>query len=373
MHLSSSFVRARRVLLAAGVLFACAAVQAQTAVKIGLIAPTKSLVGKQAVQGAQIAADFVNADGGVLGGRKIELITYDTNFQPNEGVAVTQRLLTQDGVKVIVGEISSTVALATLQLARASNAVFIAAVPKHPDVTKSGYDKVFRLNSTTEMDGEFVAALKADAKVQKVAVIAENSDFGRVTIDGMKAQLGARVVMSDTYEMTQSDFSTLVTKAKASGADTVCIAGSNMEQYGNILRLQDELKLTARRCVMPGILNSRGVQIAGKGAEGAFSADIYVPSLQNPLNKRFVDGYQAKFKETPEKIEVLGFEAVWLAAQAMQKAGSADDTAKIAQALHGNTWDTPRGKVKFDNTGQASAGGLLPLVVKDGKILATGK
>jgi len=367
----NSFRLGRRTLLAMA-LGACAlGAHAQAVVKLGLIAPTKSLVGKQVVQGAQLAVDLVNADGGILGGRKIELVTYDTNFQPNEGVAVTQRLLTQDGVKVIVGEISSTVALAALQLARASNAVFIAAVPKHPDVTKSGYDKVFRLNSTTEMDGEFVTALKADAKVQKVAVIAENSDFGRVTIDGLKAQLGSRVVMADTYEMTQSDFSTLVTKAKAAGADTVCIAGSNMEQYGNILRLQDELKLGARRCVMPGILNSRGVQIAGKGAEGAFSADIYVPTLQNALNKRFVEAYQAKFKETPEKIEVLGFESVWLAAHAMQKAGSADDTAKIAQTLHANTWESPRGTVKFDAAGQASAGGLLQLVVKDGKIVTT--
>ncbi len=361
----------RRALVTAALLAACGGVWAQSTVKLGLIAPTKSLVGKQVVQGAQLAVELINADGGILGGRRIELVTYDTNFQPNEGVAVTQRLLTQDGVKVIVGEISSTVALATLQLARASNAIFIAAVPKHPDVTKSGYDKVFRLNSTTEMDGEFVAALKADAKVQKVAVIAENSDFGRVTIDGLKAQLGSRVVMAETYEMTQSEFSTLVTKAKAAGADTICVAGSNMEQYGNILRLQDELKLTARRCVMPGILNSRGVQIAGKGAEGAFSADIYVPSLQTPLNKRFVEAYQARFKETPEKIEVLGFESVWLAALAMQKAGSADDTAKIAQALHANSWESPRGKVTFDASGQALAGGLLQLVVKDGKIVTT--
>lgn len=354
----------------AGLLVSAAATaQAQADIKLGVIAPTKSLVGKQLIQGAQLAAELVNADGGVLGGRKITLVTYDTAFQPNEGVSATQRLLTQDGVKIIVGEVGSTVALAALQVVRANNALFVASVPKHPDLTKSGYDRVFRLNSTTEMDGEFLAGLKADAKVQKVAVIAENSDYGRATIDGMKAQLGARVVMGETYEMTQSDFSTLVTKAKASGADTVCLAGSNMEQYGNILRLQEELRVTARRCVMPGILNSRGVQIAGKGAEGAFSADIYVPSIQNAFNKRFVDSYQAKFKEVPEKIELLGFEGVWLAAQAIARAGSSDDTAKIAQALRASSWDTPRGTIRFDAAGQATGGGLIPLAVVGGKLV----
>lgn len=364
-------IASRRWLCIAAAFFGVASIAtAQPAeVRIGFIGPTKSLIGKQLAQGAQLAADLVNADGGVLGGRKVQLVIYDTNFQANEGVAATQRLLTQDGVKVIVGEISSTVALATLQLARASNAVFVSAVPKHPDLTKSGYDKVFRLNSTTEMDSKFVEELKTDSKVRKVALIAENSDLGRVTIDGMKKQLGPRLVMADTYEMTQSEFSTLVTKAKASGADTICLAGSNMEQYGNVLRLMEELKVNARRCVLPGFLNSRGVQIGGKGAEGAFSADIYVTSLENALNQRFVKAYEAKYKERPEKIEALGFESVWLAAQAMQKAGTADDTGKIAQTLHAGTWETPRGRVTFDAAGQASNGGLLPLAVKNGQMV----
>ncbi len=364
-----SFPSTRRILLAALLAIGAAPLHAQTEIRIGLISPSKSLVGKQLLQGAELAADLVNADGGVLGGRKLKLVPYDTAFQPNEGVSSAQRLITQDGVKIIVGEVSSTVGLAVLQVARASNVLFIAAVPKHPDLTKSGYDKVFRLNSTTEMDGEFLAELGADTKVQKIAIIAENSDFGRATVDGMKARMGSRVVMAETYEMNQSDFSTLVTKAKASGADTVCVAGSNMEQYGNILRLQDELRVAARRCVMPGILNSKGVQIAGKGAEGAFSADIYVPTLPGALNKRFVDAYVAKYKETPEKIEMLGFESVWLTAMAIAKAGTSDDVTRLAQTLRGNTWQTPRGAVKFDAAGQASSGGLIPLSVTGGKLL----
>ncbi len=342
---------------------------AQDVVKIGFIGPMKSLVGKELAQGAQIAVEMVNANGGILGGKRIELVSFDTNFQPNEGVAAVQRLVSQAGVKVIVGEISSTVALSVLQVARSTGTLFITAVPKHPDVTRSGYDKVFRLNSTTEMDGEFGNILKQEYRPQRVAVIAENSDLGRVTITGMKKLFGDNLVMAETYEMTQSDFSTLVTKAKASKADLICIAGSNMEQYGSILRLEEDLKIPAKRCVMPGILNSRGVKIAGKGAEGAFSADIYVPSLQNAMNTKFVDTYQAKYHETPEKIELLGFESVWLAAQAMQKSGSADDPNKIAATLRASAWETPRGTVKFDRNGQAESGALIRLEVKDGKLI----
>lgn len=358
------------VLVSAWTLVAAPQAHAQ-AVKIGFVAPTKTLVGTQLQQGAQVAVDMINAAGGVSG-RKIELVEYDTAFQPNEGVAAVQRLVNQDGVKVIVGEVSSTVGLAILQVARTTGTLFVAAVPKHPDITKSGYDRVFRLNSTTAMDAQFNSVLK-DVKPQKVAVIAENSDFGRLTIDNMKNLFGPAVVLAETYEMAQSDFSTLVTKTKASGADLICIAGSNMEQYGNILRMQRELKVTGRRCLMPGILNSKGVEIAGLGAEEVFSADIYVPSLAGDLNRKFVDAFKSRFKAAPEKIEALGFESVWIVAQAMAKAGTIDDPAKISEAIRSNSWNTPRGDVKFDAAGQASSGDLIQLIVKDGVIVPAAK
>jgi branched-chain amino acid transport system substrate-binding protein len=363
------FDRLMRAALPMAVALFSTTATAQAPVKVGVLMPTKSLVGKQGMQGAQLAAELINADGGILGGRKVELVIYDTNFQPNEGVAAAQRLIAQDGVKVIAGEISSTVALAVLQVTRSTGTLFVAAVPKHPDVTKSGYDRVFRLNSTTAMDAEFDAVLKNEVKPERVVVIAENSDFGRLTVDNMRKLFGPQLAMGETYEMNQSDFSTLVTKARGTGADLMCVAGSNMEQYGSILRTAEEMRFGAKRCLMPGILNSRGVQIAGRAAEGVFSADIYVPSLDTPLNRRFVSAYEARFKETPEKIEALGFESVWLAAQAMDKAGTADDMGKVAQTLRADAWTTPRGVVRFDGAGQASSGNLIRLVVKDGKIV----
>lgn len=365
----------RAALLAAACTLALSAVPLTAAlaadpVRLGVINPTKSLVGKQGQQGAVVAAEMINADGGILGGRQIELVSYDTNFLPNEGVAAAQRLINQDKIRFITGEISSTVALAVLQLAQANGALFMAAVPKHPAVT-SGYDRVFRLNSTTAMDArDFDAFLVEKIKPTKVAVIAENSDFGRLTIAGLKKLFGDKVVAAETYEMTQNDFNTIVTKVKGSGADVVCLAGSNMEQYGNILRVAAELKLTAKRCVMPGILNSEGVRIAGPAADGAFSADIYVTGLDNPLNQRFVAAYKARYNELPEKIEVLGFESIWIVAKAMDKAGDAADPGKVARTIHANTWETPRGTVRFEANGQAVAGPLINLEVVGGKLVA---
>lgn len=340
-------------------------------IKLGLINPIKTLIGKQNVEGAQLAVEMINQDGGILGGRKIELVTYDTNFAPPDGVAAVQRLLVQDKVKVILGEISSSVALAAIPVVEGEDAIFIASVPKHPDVTKSGYDKIFRMNSTTALDAQsFDKFLLEKIKPEKVAVLAENSDFGRISIAQLKQLFGSKLVYSDTFGMQQSDFAAISTNARSSGADTICIAGSNMEQYGNILRALSDLGFKGHRCLVPGILNSQGVEIAGAAAENVFSADIYVPALDNAFNKRFVAAFEKKFGRKPEKIEVLGFETVWIAAKSMDKAGTADDTAKIANAIRTGTWETPRGEVTFDKTGQASSGDLIRLAVKSGAIVA---
>jgi branched-chain amino acid transport system substrate-binding protein len=342
----------------------------QPPIRIGVINPTRSLVGQQATQGAQIAAQMINADGGILGGRRVELVVYDSNFQPAEGVAAVQRLLNQDRVRVITGEVSSSVALAVLQVVRGTNALFLAGVPKHPDITRSGYDRVFRMNSTTSMDNEdFEAMLRGPLGNPRLAVLAENSDYGRLVIQETRRMFGPQLGFSDTYEMTQSDFSALVTNARASSPELLCVAGSNMEQYGNILRVARELRVPGRRCALPGILNTRGVQIAAGAAEGAVGMDIYIPTLDNALNRRFVEAYRARHNETPEKVELLGFESIWIAARAMERAGVADDTRRIADAIRGQAWETPRGTVRFDQSGQASSGRQYRVIVRDGRLV----
>lgn len=340
------------------------------AIKIGVIYPIKTLNGKQSMQGAQLAAEMVNQAGGVLKGRQIQLVAYDTNLQPTDGVSVVQRLIDQDGVRMIAGELSSSVALAVVPVVKAEGALFLAAAPKHPDVTRSGYDRVFRLNSTTAMDAAaFDPMLKARAPApRKVAVVAENNDYGRLTTEGFRKLFGAQVVAAESFAMTQSDFSAISANLKSAAPDLICIASSNVEQWSNILRNLDDLKVSGRRCIFPGLVSGDGVRLSGKSAEGVFSADIYAPTLENELNRKFVDQYKAKYGKLPEKLEVLAFEAVWILAQAVDRAGTADDTAKVAAAIRGAAWTTPRGTVRFDAQGQGSAGALMGLEVRGGSI-----
>ncbi|MDB5817367.1 MAG: Amino acid/amide transporter substrate-binding protein family [Rhizobacter sp.] len=340
-------------------------------IKVGLLMPLKTVIGRQGKQGADLAAEMVNEQGGVLG-RRLELVNYDTNFSAVEGVSAARRLIDQDKVQFIAGEISSTPALAILQIARATNTLFMVAVPKHPDLTKSGYDRVFRLNTTLDGDANYTNKYLDDKyKPTKVAVVAENSDYGRYSIEASKKYFGSRFVAGETFELTQNDFTTLMSKVKASGADAACIVAGKPEQAAAALRAMSQLGLQARRCLAVGVLNEQSLALAGDTAEGAFGADIYTASVPNAVNEQFVKRFKARYGNTPEKIEALGFESVWLVAKGIAAAGTATDTAKVAAALHKGVWATPRGEVSFDQGGQALSKRYVDFVVKGGKLIAT--
>lgn len=346
----------------------------QAPVKIGYMMPTKALSGKEAVQGAELAVKMLNDAGGILGGRKVELVIYDDAFSPVEGVSAVKRLISRDGIKVVSGNIGSSVALAILPIVQAENALYVGTIAKHTDVTKTGYDKIFRLNTTPVMDGQvFNKFILETVKPQKIAMILENSDIGRQTEAVIRKAVqvpnGPQVAYVGYYELQQSDFSAVATDAKASGADALYVSGATVEQYANVIRQTREVGYNPKhKMLLPGLLNKRVMELAGPAAEGVVSADIYFPDLDNPLNKRVVDAFRKAYKNTPEKVEILGFETPWIIAQAMNKAGTATDLNKIAAAMRGTTWETPRGKVTFDATGQASAE-ILIVTVRNGKIV----
>jgi len=339
-------------------------------VKVGVLYPIKTMLGQQGRNGAELAAQMINADGGVLPGRPLRLIVYDDNYQPADAVSAARRLLAEDKVPVIVGGINTAVSLGITQVARQSGAMFLAAVTKAPQVTE--YDRAFRFNPLVSTDGEvFNQYLKDRIKPQRMAVVVENGDYGRSIIANMKAAFGNAVVATELYEiLKQTDFSTLASRVKSANPDVVCMAFSAPEQGGSLLRTLAEAGVKARRCILPGSVTPALVQVAGPAAEGAFTLDIWAPTMNTETNRKFVAAYEARYKAPPGKVDFLGFESMWVLGQAIRAAGTATDTARIAATLRQGTWDSPRGPLKFPGN-QATSDKWVALEVRDGKIVVS--
>ncbi len=359
--------------ITAGLLLSCALASqamAQDPVKLGVIFPTRTIIGKQAVQGAETAVKQINASGGILGGRPVELVIYDSNYSAAEGVAATQRLLTQDEVKYVLGEISSTVAFAVMPVIEGEDALAMFVMPKHPDVTATDYDKFFRLNSTFKIDSDSFSAYLTDVvQPEKVAMLVQNDDIGLTSLEGMKALFGDKLVFNDIFAVQQADFSALATNVRGSGADLVCVTAANPEQSGGIFRALADLGYEADRCLLPGYLNNDLPNVAGAAAEGVFSQDVYIDTIGSALNQAFVTDYSAAYGTIPGKPEVLGFEAAWIVAKAIDAVGDYDDVDGVAKAIRDGSWESPRGEVRFETNGQAIVEQLFNTVVKDGRVV----
>jgi branched-chain amino acid transport system substrate-binding protein len=206
-------------------------------------------------------------------------------------------------------------------------------------------------------------------KDKSVALITENSE---AWIDSRKLlrevfNRPGQVVFDELYELKQGDYTALVTNARRSGAQVLCITGTTPEHYSNIIRSAGEIGYKPQICLVPGILFPGAVDIAGPAIDGAVSADVYVPNIDNAINKEFVAAYQKAHKAKPDKGVALGFESVWILAHAVDRAKSADDTAAIAKAIRDTTWQVPRGEVRYGADGQASSK-FYVMNVKGGRI-----
>src|SRR5205085_10917691 len=166
--------------------------------------------------GLDIAADEINAKGGVLG-RKIEVRAYDNRCNPSEAVNVTNRLI-EDKVSVILGMHCSSATLAAMPLVEKAHIPMIEGIASSPRITElsglGGNDWTFRINpSDQDMMIALGRYLKADTKIKRVAVVGEDTDFGRggagAFADVAKAD-GLQIISTDFHPQNQPDFTSLL-------------------------------------------------------------------------------------------------------------------------------------------------------------------
>lgn len=348
----------------------------EDSVKIGVVLPLTgpaALYGQQAEEGGKLAAKMINERGGILEGRKVELLIEDDQAKPENGVSMFNKLINKDKVHAITGGVNSSVSIAEKDVAK-NKLLNIVTISSAPEIMENRDPYRFRLNTTNDMRGEVFHTFVADElKPKTVVVIAENTDYGQVELDILKenwsGENAPEIVGTEFFELTETDFTNPLTKLKAANADALYVVSSAIELNSAIFKqahqlgYQDTMKLLA-----PGNINTQFIELAGLDAvEGVMSADIYVNSVDNDFNKTFVSEFEKEYGYKPEKIQTLGFEAIWFIANAMDQAGSVDDYDAISKILEENEWESPRDKVDFVD-GQALGADAL-LMVKDGEIV----
>jgi len=334
---------------------------AQADVKIGVAGPmtgANAAFGEQYMKGAQAAADAVNASGGV-NGEKIVLVKGDDACEPKQAVTVAKDLTNQK-VAGVVGHFCSSSTIPASEIYDEAGIIAITPGSTNPAVTERGLGAMFRMCGRDDQQGIVAGDYIVDVlKGKKVAVIHDKDTYGQGLADATKAQLIKRGVTPVIYEgltRGEKDFSALVTKIRAAGADVVYFGGLHPEAGPLVKQLRTEGLKDVKFMSDDGIVTDELVTTAGgpqyvDGVLMTFGAD---PRLL-PDSKVVVEQFRKAGTE-PEGYTLYAYASVQALAAAFNgaKSNKGEDAAKWLKAhpvktvMGEKTWDA-KGDLKISD------------------------
>lgn len=300
----------------------------------GSLTGASASFGQSSKDGAELAVAEINAAGGVLGGRPIRLLVEDDQSKPEEASNAVTKLITQDKVVAVVGEVASSRTLAAAPVSQKFRIPMISPASTNEKVTEVG-DYIFRVCFIDPFQGEVLAKFAFnDLKARRVAVlknIAEDYSVGLTdAITRTFTALGGQILDVVSYGKDDADFKAVLTKIRSQKPDALFVPGYYTEA-GIIARQARELGMTlpilgGDGWVGDALANGR------EALKNTFISNHYSGDNPDPVVQTFVKSYRAKFNREPDSIAALGYDAVKVLAEAMTRAGSTEGP-KLQAAL----------------------------------------
>ncbi len=360
------------------------AVAQQEPIRIGVIQPLSGPVaasGNYVRMGAEIARDWINGRGGVLG-RQVQLVIEDNKSDPKEAATAAEKLIVKDKVPVIVGAWGSSMTLAAMPKLEEYGVPMVVETSSAATITRRGNPWIFRISPPSEMEALGLEKYLKDLGVKKADFLAVNTDWGRGAVGAFGDILkksGANVGLAEFMEQSATDMNAQITKVKAGDADTLFVTTA-VEQITLVLRQAQEQRLT-RKIVTTGGSSSPSqlIKQAGPAAEGTYHILFFLPWFpeampDGKLAKAFVDEWNKRGHPFDGLTEGFrGHDGVLTAAEAIKTAGKPDPKA-VRDALWKVQLMGVNGPIKFEKDGPAgkesgqSKPSIFIVQIKDGKI-----
>ena len=308
-------------------------------VKIGLNIELSGNVAQYGIAVAnaiELGFEEINAAGGA-DGIKLEVIKYDNRSDSAESLNVATRLASQDEVSVIVGPATSTAAIATVPVSEEFQIPVISPTGTALDITidpKTGETRpfMFRTCFIDPFQGTVGARFAAENLELKTASIYvdNNSDYSKalevVFKDSFEA-LGGEIVSVEGFVIEDKDFRSTLTKIIGTNPDVIYIPAYE-EQVALIINQARELGYEG---VLLGVDGWDGTKLAEvntpEALKDAFFTNHYSSESTDPKVSDFIKNYNAKYGSNPTSLAALGYDAAYVIAEAVAKAGSADPVA----------------------------------------------
>jgi branched-chain amino acid transport system substrate-binding protein len=305
--------------------------------------------GQSSREGTELAVEEINNAGGLLDGRKFRLLVEDDQSRPDEASNAVTKLITQDRVVAVLGEVASRRSLAAAPVAQRYQVPMITPSSTNERVTEVG-DYIFRVCFIDPFQGEVLAKFAYnDLKARKVAILKDiQQDYSVGLTESIQKQfteLGGQVLEPVSYSSGDADFRAILTQVRGQQPDAIFATGYYPEA-AIIVRQARELGLN-----MP-ILGGDGwvgdaLQNGREALNNSFISNHYSGDNPDPIVQNFVKSYREKFGRDPDSIAALAYDAVKVLADAMTRAKSTDGPA-VRDALATTDMTGVTGRLKMN-------------------------
>ncbi len=363
----------RAALVGAGLLaFGGVSVAAHAAkpIRIGVIAPTSAIDGRSIMQGAELAADTINASGGIAG-RPIKLYKYDDHASAADGVRAFQRATRQDHVVAVVGNFTSEVALAVEPWAARLKEPYIITGASTTKINQrirnhySRYKYVFRDTLNSVIVGKIVCGYAKDILVKDLgyktaAIMSENADWTKPLDQEYEKCLpkaGLKVVDHIRFDPNTNDFSPIYSRIERAKPDVIITGIAHVGVKPTVQWHQNQIPI-----MFAGWSSQAGASSFWKSTNGA-AEDTITGNVASggaaltPKTIPFIKRYEKRFHESPAYNAYSTYDALFILKQAIERAKSTKPDA-LVRSLEKTNYVGVQGREQFYNRHARFAHGL---------------
>lgn len=323
--------------------------------------------GLPTVKAAELVVKEINARGGI-GGKQVELIVEDDVCKP-EMAANTAAKLVSEKVNAVIGHTCSGATKAALGIYKDAGIVVLSPSATNPELTQSGqYPNFFRTIAPDDAQAKMQVDFAINQlKARRIAVLHDKGDYGKGLAEYAKKYIEAsnlaQVVLFEGVTPGAVDYSAVVQKIKGAEADAVIYGGYHPEASSIVMQMRKKAMKTWF-ISDDGVKDNTFLKVAGAFAEGVYATGPKDTSA-NPLAIAAVDAHKKAYNADPGAFFLNAYAATQALLNAIEKAGSTD-SEKIKQTLRSQDVDTPLGKIRFDERGDALGVGFAMYQVKNG-------
>lgn len=339
-------------------------------IKLGVAGPHSgdlASYGIPTVKAAELVVKEVNAKGGVLG-KKVELLVEDDVCKPEVAINTATKLLSNK-VDVVLGHICSGATRAAMGIYKDSKIIAMSPSATNPALTQSGdYPNFYRTIASDDAQAKLEVDFALDVlKLKKIAVLHDKGDYGKGLAEFTKRFLEkspkGKVVLYEGITPGAVDYSAIVQKIKRSKAEAVIFGGYHPEASKIVSQMRKK-RMKTIFISDDGVKDDTFIKVARKYAEGVYATGPKDVS-KNPMAVAAAEAHKKAYGKDPGAFFLNAYAATQALLNAIEKAGSTDYDA-VEKALRTQFVDTPLGKIRFDERGDAVGVGFSMYQVQNG-------